>query len=261
MAGMFNFWKKKKTEDIYGPLYADMHSHLIPGIDDGSPDMETSLAMIEALREAGFRKLITTPHIMWDMYKNTAPGILAGLEELKKEVDARGIDVEVSAAAEYFLDDYVKELLRKKEPLLTVSKNMVLVEFSLASPPLDLKELLFEMQLQGYLPIIAHPERYIYSERNKTFFTELKAAGYLFQLNLFSLGGIYGKATANLAHFLLKNDFMTWWAPTYITNDNWMLFLILPYFPLYPRYSKKKIIKSFFMIPEQMIWCNCILSI
>jgi len=207
MAGILNFWKKSKPAGDYASLRADMHSHLIPGIDDGSPDMQTSLEMIKAMRELGFKRIITTPHIMWDMYKNTGPDILRMAEDLKKEVKDNNIDVEISAAAEYFLDDHVKELLMKKEPLLTIGRNMVLVEFSLASPPLDLKELLFEMQLQGYLPVIAHPERYVYSERNKDFFTDLKAAGYLFQLNLFSLGGLYGKGPMNLAQYMLKNDF------------------------------------------------------
>ena len=138
-----------------------MHSHLIPGIDDGSPDMQTSLQLIRGMKDLGYSKLITTPHIMWDMYKNTRELILNKLEDLRAAVKAEGLAVEINAGAEYFLDDYVAGLLRNNEPLLTVSGKMVLVEFSLAQPSMSLKAILFEMQMQGYQPIIAHPERII----------------------------------------------------------------------------------------------------
>lgn len=185
-------------------LKADMHSHLLPGIDDGSPDLETSLNLIRGMTGLGYTKLITTPHIMWDMYKNTPEVIFAKLEQLQAAVKAEGLAVEVSAAAEYFLDDYVAGLLKKNEPLLTVSGRMVLVEFSLAQPSMSLKDILFEMQMQGYQPIIAHPERYIYLEHNKDFYEELKDIGCLFQLNLLSLTGYYGKSVHELAQYLIK---------------------------------------------------------
>ena len=181
-----------------------MHSHLLPGIDDGSPDMQTSLQLIRGMTELGYSKLITTPHIMWDMYKNTREVILDKLEQLRAAVKAEGLAVEINAAAEYFLDDYVAGLLRKNEPLLTVSGKMVLVEFSLAQPSMSLKDILFEMQMQGYQPIIAHPERYIYLEHNKDFYEELKEIGCLFQLNLLSLTNHYGKSVHELAQYLIK---------------------------------------------------------
>ena len=170
-----------------------MHSHLLPGIDDGSPDIMNSIRLIKGMMELGYTKLITTPHIMWDMYKNTPEVILEKLEQLRAAVKAEGLAVEINAAAEYFLDDHVAGLLRNKEPLLTVSGKMVLVEFSLAQPSMSLKDILFEMQMQGYHPIIAHPERYIYLERNKEFYDELKDIGCLFQLNVLSLSNHYGK--------------------------------------------------------------------
>jgi tyrosine-protein phosphatase YwqE len=188
-------------------LKSDMHSHLLPGIDDGSPDMQTSLQLIRGMTELGFTKLITTPHIMWDMYKNTREVILNKLEELQAAVKAEGLAVEINAAAEYFLDDHVAGLLRNKETLLTVSGKMVLVEFSLAQPSMSLKDILFEMQMQGYQPIIAHPERYIYLERNKEFYEELKDIGCLFQLNLLSLSNHYGKSVNELAQYLIKKEY------------------------------------------------------
>lgn len=144
---------------------------------------------------------------MWDMYKNTSEIILQKLELVREEVKAEGWDVEINAAAEYFLDDYVEGLVSSNTPLLTISGNMVLVEFSLAYPSHSLKDILFEMQMQNYQPVIAHPERYIYLEKNKDFYEELKDIGCLFQLNLLSLGGYYGKSPQVLAEHLIKQGY------------------------------------------------------
>jgi tyrosine-protein phosphatase YwqE len=198
------FSKPKSAKADYSQLTVDMHSHLLPGIDDGSPDIETSLQLIRSMMELGYTKFITTPHIMWDMYKNTSEIILEKLEIVRAAAKAEGLNVEINAAAEYFLDDYVAGLVKKNEPLLTVSGNMVLVEFSLAHPSMSLKDILFDMQMQGYQPVIAHPERYIYLEHNKEFYEELKDIGCLFQLNLLSLGGYYGKSVNELAQYLIK---------------------------------------------------------
>ena len=84
---------------------------------------------------------------------------------------------------------------------------MVLVEFSLAYEPMDLREILFEMQLQGYQPVISHPERYIYPEKGRIFFEELKDSDYLFQLNILSLVGLYGKEPQKNAHWLVEKKF------------------------------------------------------
>ena len=205
---MFSFWRKSKESKFdFSLIQADMHSHLIPGIDDGAPDMETSLKLIRGLNETGFKKLITTPHIMWDMYRNTREDILKRVERLQQKVGEEKIDVQIRAAAEYFLDANFKSLLVNKEPLLTIKDKMVLVEFSMASEPIDLKEVLFEMQMQGYQPVIAHPERYSYNERNFEFFEIMKSSGYLFQLNILSLAGMYGKSPQVLARKFIKNEY------------------------------------------------------
>lgn len=184
-----------------------MHSHLLPGIDDGAPDIETSLHLIRGMMDLGYTKLITTPHVMWDMYQNTRETILARLAELKNAVYASGLNVTIHAAAEYFLDEHVEDLLKKGSPLLTVSGKMVLTEFSMAYPPQGLKDILFEMQMQGYQPIIAHPERYVYLERNRAFYDELKNIGCLFQLNVLSLTNYYGKAVNELTQYLVKKGY------------------------------------------------------
>ena len=168
--------------------------------------MITSLHLISGMVNLGFKKLITTPHIMQDMYPNKRDDILRKLEPLKLEVRSKGLDVEIIAAAEYFLDDHVTGLLKNKEPLLAISGNMILVEFSMVNPSFGLKEILFEMQMQGYTPVIAHPERYVYLEGNKDFFEELKTIGCLFQLNLLSLTGHYGKNVFEFYQYLAKKN-------------------------------------------------------
>lgn len=201
------FFKNKKHIPDYSILRTDMHSHLLPGIDDGSPDMVTSLKLIRGMLGLGYAKLITTPHVMGDMYPNSRDMILQKLDELREAVRAEGIQVELYAGAEYFLDDFVARLLKTNEPLLTISGNLVLTEFSLAWKPHGIKEILFEMQMQGYQPVIAHPERYIYLQHNKEFYEELREIGCLFQLNMLALTGHYGKSVQELAQYLLKNNY------------------------------------------------------
>jgi len=206
---MFRLFSKSKAynRSDFSMLKSDMHSHLIPGIDDGSPDMATSLKLVKGMAELGFSKLITTPHIMWDMYKNSRETILQKLELLRTAVQSDNIPVEIHAAAEYFLDDHVAGLLKNNEPLLTISGNMVLTEFSLAYKPHGIKDILFDMQMQGYQPVIAHPERYIYLQQSKEFYEELKDIGCLFQLNVLALTGHYGKAVQELAQYLIKKKY------------------------------------------------------
>ncbi len=204
---MFLF-KKKNTKSVdLSWLGTDMHSHLIPGIDDGSPDIATSIKIIKGFAELGYKKIITTPHILWEIYPNTPEIITKGLEELRAAVAKENLDIDLHAAAEYYIDDYFAEQLKKKTPLLTISGNMVLVEFSMVTAPLDLQQVLFDLQMQDYQPVLAHPERYSYLNRKREFFDDLKNAGCLFQLNLLSLTGYYGEAVQELAAYLLENEF------------------------------------------------------
>jgi protein-tyrosine phosphatase len=205
---MFKLFSKSKPGPVdLSFLKADMHSHLLPGIDDGSPDMATSLKLIRGMHELGFTKLITTPHILWEMYPNTQEIILKKLELVREAVKAEGLNVEIHAAAEYFLDEHVEALVRENQPLLPISGNMLLVEFSMAYPSHGLKDILFGMQMRDYQPVIAHPERYAYLEHNKSFYEELKEIGCLFQLNILSLGGHYGKSVQELAQYLVKKGY------------------------------------------------------
>src|SRR5688572_6007014 len=156
---MFSIFNKKTKQppDLSG-LVTDMHSHLIPGIDDGATDVSNSIELINGLRDLGYQKFITTPHVLWDIFKNNSSTINPAYENLKAGLAENNINVPIKYAAEYFLDYHVDELIEEEIPLLTIKDNWVLVEFSFISAPLDLKEKLFSLQMSGYQPIIAHPE-------------------------------------------------------------------------------------------------------
>lgn len=201
------FKKEDRGNNSFAWLKADMHSHLLPGIDDGSPDIATSLELIKGFEALGYKKIITTPHVLWEIYPNTTDTILKKRDEVRNEISKAGINIEFNAAAEYFIDDHFTEQLKNKTPLLTISGNMVLVEFSMVNMPMDLQDVLFEMQMQNYQPVLAHPERYTYLYRRKDFFDQLKDAGCYFQLNLLSLSGHYGEDVQKLADYLLKQNY------------------------------------------------------
>lgn len=203
---MFSIFKKKypATPNDLSGLGTDMHSHLLPGIDDGSPDIDMSDTLKKGLEDLGYRQFVTTPHIMWDIYKNTPLIINNALQLLQRQ----GMHGNIHAAAEYFMDDHFDRLLSDDQPLQTVHEKMVLVEFSFVSLPIDVKEKLFAMQIKGYQPILAHPERYEYLAGKKGVFDELKSMGCLFQLNLLSPTGYYGKTASQLAAYLISKNYI-----------------------------------------------------
>jgi protein-tyrosine phosphatase len=207
---MFGLFKKKNHEsaDLSG-LVADMHNHLIPGIDDGATDLESSISMIRAMHQLGYRKFIATPHVQWEMFKNTHEIIENGARLVQQRLADTEMKVDFRGAAEYFLDEHVDDLLEKNIPLLTIHKNMVLVEFSFIRQPMDLKEKLFQLQIKGYQPIIAHPERYLYFGAHKNLYDELYDMDCVFQLNLLSLVGYYGKKQEELANYLIKKKYVS----------------------------------------------------
>src|SRR5450432_122948 len=207
---MFGIFKKKShgPSDLSG-LVADMHNHLIPGIDDGATDLESSIVMIRAMYDLGYRKFIATPHVQWDMFKNTHEIIENGARLVRERLAETELKVDFRGAAEYFLDEHVDMLLEQNIPLLAIHKNMVLVEFSFIRQPMDLKDKLFQLQIKGYRTIIAHPERYLYFGAHKNVYDELFDMDCVFQLNLLSLCGYYGKKQEELAQYLIKKKYVS----------------------------------------------------
>lgn len=202
---MFSIFKKKFTEEVdLSAIATDMHSHLLPGIDDGAPDIEASAQLVAGLLGLGYKKLVTTPHIMADIYRNTADTINSAHQKLK----SAQLQQPERAAAEYFMDENFDKLLENDIPLLTLRENWVLVEFSFVAPPANLKEKIFDLQIKGYKPILAHPERYLYFLTHKKWYDELKDAGCFFQLNILSLTSYYGKIPSELARYLISKNYI-----------------------------------------------------
>ncbi|WP_337994756.1 tyrosine-protein phosphatase [Polaribacter ponticola] len=183
-----------------------MHSHLLPGIDDGAKDLNNSIELIQKMSSYGIKNFITTPHVLGDVYPNSSETIKNKLKEVRDELNNRNIkDVTINAAAEYMMDEQFSDLLEKGD-ILTLKDNYILVEMSYFSPPINLFEILFQIQLKGYKPILAHPERYNSYHNNFEIYYKLKKAGCLFQLNLLSLTEQYGKFVTKTAEKLIKEN-------------------------------------------------------
>ena len=200
------FGKEQLEEPLdFAAVKTDMHSHLIPGIDDGAPDLDTSISLIKGLTKLGFQKIITTPHVMSDLYKNDSETILRGREQVIDELRKRNMNVGFEAAAEYYLDDHFEKLIEKKD-ILSFGDNYVLFELSFLSEPASLMRAAFNLQMAGFKPVLAHPERYNFWHDSPEKLNELSEKGLLLQLNLNSLAGLYNPKVKKIAEYMIDQE-------------------------------------------------------
>jgi tyrosine-protein phosphatase YwqE len=200
------FFKKKTIPitNLFDENFVDIHSHLLPGIDDGAKNLNDSIELITRMRSFGIKNFVTTPHVLGDIYPNSSETILQKLAEVKEELSQKGIhDIHISAAAEYMMDEQFLERLQKKD-ILTLKDDFILVEMSFFNAPINLYDILFEIQLKGYKPVLAHPERYNFYHNDFENYYKLKKAGCVFQLNLLSLTEQYGKEVKKTGEKLLE---------------------------------------------------------
>tara|TARA_B110000211_G_scaffold131208_1_gene150700 strand:- start:117 stop:869 length:753 start_codon:yes stop_codon:yes gene_type:complete len=202
------FFKKEEANIDFSEIAVDMHSHLIPAIDDGSKSMEDSMAMLEGFKDLGYQKIITTPHIMSDYYQNTPETISPAAKEINSKLNGR---LQFSAAAEYYSDS---EFLQKleHEKLLCISGNKLLFEFSFLEEPINVNEVIFQIQLKGYKPILAHPERYPYFTKSNKGISKLRDIsdrGVDLQVNFLSLIGHYGPDAKKTAEQLIDANLVS----------------------------------------------------
>lgn len=184
-------------------MMVDVHSHLIPGVDDGVKSMMESLDILQQMSEMGYQKVITTPHVMHDFYPNTPEDILNRVQLLQKRVDAVGIDLEVAAAAEYYMDEHFIQMLEQKSKFLTFGDNYLLFETSFLNEPAYLREGIFKIISNGFKPVLAHPERYVFLQDRPEIIEDLIERGVLMQVNTISLSGYYSKEAKKLAEMLI----------------------------------------------------------
>lgn len=211
---MISFFKKKKRAkkttlppnvDL-PPLKADMHSHLLPHLDDGSESVEQSLDLLRSFAELGYQKLVMTPHVMGDFYRNTKEDILGKLNLLRQEATQAGINLDLEAAAEYYLDESFIARLDNNEDLLCFGgdKRYVLFETSYMNPFPQLEDVIFRLQAADYTPVLAHPERYLYWFEKPEKILELPERGVLLQVNINSLTGYYSRPSQKIAEMLIE---------------------------------------------------------
>jgi tyrosine-protein phosphatase YwqE len=198
MSSFFSFFNRQSTS-LVG---VDIHSHLIPSIDDGAKDMERAIALILELKEMGYHKLITTPHVS-DMFPNSSEKILDGYTVLQMELKKREIEIEIEVAAEYYADETFEALLSKRDLLTFGDKKYLLFELSYFTPHSDLDTLIQDIKLAGYTPVLAHPERYLYLHDSIDEYLHLKSLGVLFQINLNSIANYYSEEVTKMVKQLI----------------------------------------------------------
>ncbi len=205
---MFSIFQKKEFLKDHLEGITDIHNHILPGIDDGATNLEDSLQLLRRFKSIGISGFICTPHIMNDYYPNNAETIETSLSKVKDGIsfldDLKG--TRIRYAAEYMMDQSFLDLLEQEE-LLTLKEKYVLVEMSYFQAPINLKEILFQLQTHGYKPVLAHPERYAYyHSKDLRRYEELKNRGCLFQVNALSLSTHYGTNMQQIAFKLLEAE-------------------------------------------------------
>ena len=206
---MFNWFRKNTPQDLPA-LTTDMHSHLLPGLDDGVATLEEAEQIVRSFREQGYAHIITTPHVMSDAYRNTREGILSSVETLREHLQSRGLGMRISAAAEYYLDEALFRMVETDQPLLTFGEKYVLFETNFITEPFNLKEFIFMATTKGYKLILAHPERYLYLQNNLSKVQDLLDRGVMMQMNISSITGYYSKPVQQMAFRLIDNGMIHW---------------------------------------------------
>lgn len=212
---IFNLFKKKPKYEYVSldlsKLKVDFHSHLLPGIDDGVKTFDEAIDIISHFKEEGFRKLIITPHIMNDFYKNDIDDIKKLTKELQFHLHEEKIGIDLDYSAEYYFDEHFLDLYNNKK-IRTFGVNHFLFELSYFNEPTGVRDFIFRAKDDGFQPILAHPERYPYWANDFDTFRELKASGCQFQININSLAGQYSEVPKRMAEGFIENGLIDYLA-------------------------------------------------
>jgi tyrosine-protein phosphatase YwqE len=198
---------ENKGIPFVNPIHVEFHSHLIFGVDDGCETIDQSIELLRDFEQLGMKKVVTTPHVMSDFYKNSKENIYPLRDQIRQRLKEENIQIEFDAAAEYMIDDGFEKKIAAGD-LLTFGKDNkhILIELPFMSEPPNLNACLFELQIAGYIPVLAHPERYLYYANDREKYIGLKERGILLQLNILSCVGYYSKPVAEAAEYLVLNN-------------------------------------------------------
>ena len=196
------FFRKRSKNSDFSAIGTDMHSHLVPGVDDGAKDVEDSVKLITGLKELGFVNLYTTPHTLQDIHPNTSSTLQQGFSLLNEKLPE---GIEVNLSSEYYLDEQFHTQV-SAGAVLPLPGNRLLIEFSQIARPHDLEEQIFDLGIKGYQLILAHPERYLFFHKQFNYYTRIKEMGVELQVNALSLTDHYGKNIRSIAEKLIEKD-------------------------------------------------------
>ncbi|GAB3493465.1 capsular polysaccharide biosynthesis protein [Spirosoma knui] len=186
----------------------DMHSHLVPGIDDGVGSPEEAIECLKQLAAWGIQKVISTPHVSYDWYPNDSATLRAGQVQLQTLADEHHLDLKIEVAAEYLLDELLHERIQQNDVLTFGTARYVLFELGWAAAPMHLLHSVAQLKAKGYTPVLAHPERYPYYWEDLSALSNLREQGCLFQLNWGSLTGLYSGRVQTQARSLLTHGWV-----------------------------------------------------
>jgi tyrosine-protein phosphatase YwqE len=220
---MFSWFKKSvpRSAPPWG-IHVDIHNHVLPGIDDGAQDLEQSAFLLKGLADLGFHEIIATPHTAAGIYLNNPASIAAAFEAVQSSAISEKKNLK-SFASEYMMDDYFDRLIPLGLLCLPNRANhrYVLVELPYMDLPYHWHDSIFALRKAGYIPILAHPERYAYIKPS-IMLERFRATGILFQLNLLSLGGYYGRSVMQVAQCYMREGLYDF-AGTDVHHDNHIL--------------------------------------
>lgn len=202
---LFNFFHSSKLPELF--WHTDIHSHVCPGIDDGSPNREQSVNLVRGMSELGFTRMIVTPHVTDELFPNTPEIISESYLRLTDAVTAAGIPMQFNYSAEYRIDELLKDYLDRGSVRPLPGGKYLLVECGWSQPPYDLEGFVYSLRNDyNLIPVLAHPERYPYYQFHDEIYEHLHSVGILFQVNLLSLAGHYDKNCKLTAEWLLANN-------------------------------------------------------
>lgn len=206
---MFGLFKKKNNpQPIFENLVADMHSHMLPGVDDGSGNIDTTIACMKVMKSVGFKRMYLTPHFIKTRYPNEEKDVVNRFQQLKKDVEGYNIGVDLAGiAGEYRIDSFFEQRV-KDSSFLKIADEYVLVELSLNQQMMGSDRLIEELQMNDHVVVLAHPERYLYMDYQCKDIERLRNSGVLIQVNILSLDGFYGQESEKRAYRLIENGWV-----------------------------------------------------